>query len=113
MLEKAEYLAWMDSSVRLQVQSPLLDMFQRAKDRGYQTGHNGGSMAVRTAHSMASFYGDKLCQYAPFDEIAANMIFFYNDRLAMPLMLNIRSVLTTAVRGRNSSLVVCWARFSA
>ncbi|XP_076473055.1 uncharacterized protein LOC143302325 [Babylonia areolata] len=87
LLEKAEYLVWMDASIRWQETTPVLKMFSRAKYHGYQTRENGGSIAVRTQEGMAKFFGDELCQYSPFGELPTGLMFLYNDRFTREAIL--------------------------
>ncbi|XP_076434632.1 uncharacterized protein LOC143274644 [Babylonia areolata] len=87
LLEKAEYLVWMDASIRWKKSTPLAEMFSRAKSIGYQTRHNAGSIAARTQASMAQFFGDHLCQYSPFTEMETGLGFYYNDRFMREAIL--------------------------
>ncbi|XP_076434918.1 uncharacterized protein LOC143274848 [Babylonia areolata] len=87
LLEKAEYLVWMDASIRWKKSTPLAEMFSRAKSIGYQTRHNTGPIAVRSQASMAQFFGDHLCQYSPFTEMETGLGFYYNDRFMREAIL--------------------------
>ncbi|XP_076434879.1 uncharacterized protein LOC143274825 isoform X2 [Babylonia areolata] len=87
LLEKAEYLVWMDASIRWRNNTALAEMFSRAKTNGYQTRHNTGSIATRSQASMARFFGDHLCQYAPFTEMETGLGFYYNDRFMRDAIL--------------------------
>ncbi|XP_076434720.1 uncharacterized protein LOC143274704 isoform X2 [Babylonia areolata] len=87
LLEKAEYLVWMDTSIRWEESAPLADIFSQTKTIGYQTRHGNRSIAVHTQASMAQFFGDHLCQYSPFTEMETGFLFFYNDRFTREAIL--------------------------
>ncbi|XP_070189538.1 uncharacterized protein [Littorina saxatilis] len=81
LIEKTEFLVWMDSSVRWNRTAKSLDsLFQRCKERGLQMWFGSvGSVAVRTQHDMFSFYGDQPCQYDPFGELHASYGVYHNE----------------------------------
>nr|KAG5706664.1 hypothetical protein BaRGS_005734 [Batillaria attramentaria] len=79
LLPRAEFLIWMDASVRWNNAASFDRIFQRAEQQGVQCALGGGSIAVRTAVSTFRFYGDQTCQYTSFPEIEANCEVYHND----------------------------------
>nr|KAG5699106.1 hypothetical protein BaRGS_017789 [Batillaria attramentaria] len=80
LIDKAEFVIWMDTSVRWSAVSPLDPVFQRAKERGLQLREvNSGVISVRTTASTFDFYGDMTCQYTRFSEIESGAGIYHNE----------------------------------
>ena len=92
LIDKAEYLIWMDASIRWRVSVSLETIFERSRQGGVQLIPNEGSIAVRTVRSMFQFFGDQQCQYAPFGEAQTTLLVFYNDRFVCISLLVLGSM---------------------
>ncbi|XP_070209114.1 uncharacterized protein [Littorina saxatilis] len=81
LIEKTEFLVWMDSSVRWNRTAQSLDsLFQRCRERGLQVWFGRiGSVAVHTEHDMFRFYGDQPCQYDPYGEMHGSYGVYHNE----------------------------------
>ncbi|KAL8585128.1 hypothetical protein ACOMHN_013144 [Nucella lapillus] len=63
LLHKAEYLIWIDASIRFRRSDPCPEMFKRARENGFQSKRTWGSIA-----------------YSAFSEMEANFMIWYNDK---------------------------------
>ncbi|XP_070205302.1 uncharacterized protein [Littorina saxatilis] len=81
LIEKTEFLVWMDTSVRWNRVAKSLDsLFRRCKERGLQLWFNtGGSVAIRTDHETFRFYDDQSCQYDAYGEVQAGFGVYHNE----------------------------------
>ncbi|KAL8569617.1 hypothetical protein ACOMHN_057184 [Nucella lapillus] len=88
LMNKAEYLVWMDASIRWKPHIKLDDLFARAKERSFQLkSESFGAVSARTVQRMADYFGDSLCQYSPFREFSAGFLVIYNDRFVREAIL--------------------------
>ncbi|KAK7477616.1 hypothetical protein BaRGS_00031164, partial [Batillaria attramentaria] len=89
LIDKAEFVIWMDTSVRWSAVSPLDPVFQRAKERGLQLREvNSGVISVRTTASTFDFYGDMTCQYTRFSEIESGAGIYHNEEFVREVVLD-------------------------
>ncbi|KAK7477619.1 hypothetical protein BaRGS_00031167 [Batillaria attramentaria] len=89
LIDKAEFVIWMDTSVRWSAVSPLDPVFQRAKERGLQLREvNSGVISVRTTASTFDFYGDMTCQYTRFSEIESGAGIYHNEEFVREVILD-------------------------
>nr|KAG5697148.1 hypothetical protein BaRGS_015283 [Batillaria attramentaria] len=81
LIEKSEFLIWMDASIRWSKDAPLRDLFSRAAQQGLQLGLNplGSSIAIRTSNLTFTFYGDQPCQYDPHGEVTGGFGVYHNE----------------------------------
>ncbi|KAK7483741.1 hypothetical protein BaRGS_00025062 [Batillaria attramentaria] len=89
MIDKADFVIWMDSSVYWFESTPLEAIFTRAKERGLQLIlDQSGSIAVRTGTEMFNFYGDDPCQYEPHGEMYGGYGIFHNEPFVVKAVLD-------------------------
>ncbi|KAK7483715.1 hypothetical protein BaRGS_00025036 [Batillaria attramentaria] len=89
LIDKADIVVWMDSSVRWSKTTPLEAIFTRATERGLQLAiDQSGSIAVRTGREMFQFYGDDPCQYEPHGEVYGTYGIFHNEPFVVKAVLD-------------------------
>ncbi|KAK7103462.1 hypothetical protein V1264_018349 [Littorina saxatilis] len=80
LLAKSEFTVWMDTSVLWSADADVTSIFQRLKERGMLFARDGlGTIAQRTQESTFQHFGDRSCQYEPYDEVYATYGFFRNE----------------------------------
>ncbi|KAK7483720.1 hypothetical protein BaRGS_00025041 [Batillaria attramentaria] len=89
LIDKADIVVWMDSSVRWSKTAPFGAIFSRATERGLQLAiDQSGSIAVRTGREMFEFYGDDPCQYEPHGEVYGTYGIFHNEPFVVKAVLD-------------------------
>ncbi|KAK7493423.1 hypothetical protein BaRGS_00015323, partial [Batillaria attramentaria] len=94
LIQKAEILIWLDSSIRFNATTPVKEILRRTRERGLQLFIPGwrsplsGAISLRTDAPTFKFYGDVACQYESHGEVWGGLGFYHNEQFVREAVLD-------------------------